>query len=73
MQAPPLPCEKCGHPHPGENCVGKRLYLFEPGQAVVTGRRIRRNGPCPCGSGKKFKHCHAQAGQFLVLKARSKS
>jgi uncharacterized protein len=19
-----------------------------------------RNGPCPCGSGKKFKHCHGQ-------------
>jgi uncharacterized protein YecA (UPF0149 family) len=18
----------------------------------------RRNDPCPCGSGKKFKHCH---------------
>ncbi len=21
------------------------------------GRRIRRNDPCPCGSGKKYKHC----------------
>jgi len=21
-------------------------------------RRTRRNDPCPCGSGKKFKHCH---------------
>jgi len=21
----------------------------------------RRNDPCPCGSGKKFKHCHGQA------------
>ena len=20
--------------------------------------KIRRNGPCPCGSGKKFKRCH---------------
>jgi preprotein translocase subunit SecA len=19
-----------------------------------------RNDPCPCGSGKKFKHCHGQ-------------
>ena len=19
---------------------------------------IRRNDPCPCGSGKKYKHCH---------------
>ena len=21
-------------------------------------RKIRRNDPCPCGSGKKYKHCH---------------
>ncbi len=21
-------------------------------------RRVRRNDPCPCGSGKRFKHCH---------------
>ncbi len=21
-----------------------------------------RNGPCPCGSGKKFKHCHGKIG-----------
>ena len=23
-------------------------------------QRIGRNDPCPCGSGKKFKHCHGQ-------------
>jgi len=23
-----------------------------------TGNKIRRNSPCPCGSGRKFKHCH---------------
>jgi preprotein translocase subunit SecA len=22
--------------------------------------RVSRNEPCPCGSGKKFKHCHGQ-------------
>ncbi|RMF67449.1 MAG: hypothetical protein D6740_11895, partial [Alphaproteobacteria bacterium] len=20
--------------------------------------RVRRNEPCPCGSGRKYKHCH---------------
>jgi preprotein translocase subunit SecA len=25
------------------------------------GRKIGRNEPCPCGSGKKYKHCHGQA------------
>jgi preprotein translocase subunit SecA len=22
------------------------------------GAKISRNDPCPCGSGKKYKHCH---------------
>ena len=24
---------------------------------VVRGEKVRRNAPCPCGSGKKYKHC----------------
>jgi preprotein translocase subunit SecA len=24
------------------------------------GARVGRNDPCPCGSGKKYKHCHGQ-------------
>ena len=24
----------------------------------ATWRNASRNGPCPCGSGKKYKHCH---------------
>jgi preprotein translocase subunit SecA len=27
---------------------------------VRSGRKIGRNEPCPCGSGKKFKHCHGK-------------
>ncbi|HPF57460.1 MAG TPA: preprotein translocase subunit SecA [Candidatus Competibacteraceae bacterium] len=27
---------------------------------VRDGRKIGRNEPCPCGSGKKYKHCHGQ-------------
>jgi preprotein translocase subunit SecA len=27
-------------------------------QAQGTAPRVGRNDPCPCGSGKKFKHCH---------------
>ena len=23
-------------------------------------RKVGRNEPCPCGSGKKFKHCHGR-------------
>ena len=25
---------------------------------MMAGDNIRRNDPCPCGSGKRFKHCH---------------
>ncbi|WP_143285575.1 SEC-C metal-binding domain-containing protein, partial [Burkholderia pseudomallei] len=24
------------------------------------GPRVGRNDPCPCGSGKKYKHCHGK-------------
>jgi preprotein translocase subunit SecA len=35
----------------GETMVGER--------AAQTGvRKVGRNQPCPCGSGKKYKHCH---------------
>ncbi len=27
---------------------------------VRSGRKIGRNEPCPCGSGKKYKHCHGR-------------
>ena len=23
--------------------------------------RVSRNAPCPCGSGRKYKHCHGKA------------
>ena len=26
----------------------------------VRGDKVGRNDPCPCGSGKKYKHCHGQ-------------
>ena len=26
-------------------------------QAVVAGKKVGRNDPCPCGSGKKYKYC----------------
>ncbi|WP_333679331.1 preprotein translocase subunit SecA [Dyella sp.] len=29
-------------------------------EPVVTGPKVGRNDPCPCGSGKKYKHCHGQ-------------
>ena len=39
---------------------GKWLYsegLLRPTTVVREGRKIGRNEPCPCGSGKKYKNC----------------
>jgi preprotein translocase subunit SecA len=27
---------------------------------LATGQHVGRNEPCPCGSGKKYKHCHGK-------------
>jgi uncharacterized protein YecA (UPF0149 family) len=34
--------------------------------------KVGRNDPCPCGSGKKFKHCHGGAGADAAHPARGK-
>jgi preprotein translocase subunit SecA len=31
-----------------------------PVQPVRVEQKVGRNDPCPCGSGKKYKHCHGQ-------------
>jgi preprotein translocase subunit SecA len=32
----------------------------KPQPFVRSGRKVGRNDPCPCGSGKKYKHCHGK-------------
>ncbi|HEY7030864.1 MAG TPA: SEC-C domain-containing protein [Thermomicrobiales bacterium] len=29
----------------------------------ATSKRVGRNDPCPCGSGRKFKHCHGRGAR----------
>jgi SWIM/SEC-C metal-binding protein len=31
--------------------------LLNPPKPMITEQKIGRNEPCPCGSGKKYKHC----------------
>jgi preprotein translocase subunit SecA len=42
--------------------VGSDNAVAEPVIAPVLndGPKVGRNDPCPCGSGKKYKHCHGQ-------------
>ncbi len=37
--------------------VGIRREPPPKKQAVVAGKKVGRNDPCPCGSGKKYKYC----------------
>jgi len=30
------------------------------GAMANAGPKVGRNDPCPCGSGKKYKHCHGK-------------
>jgi preprotein translocase subunit SecA len=46
-EEPPLPAEE-----PGQE-EARQPFVRE-------GRKIGRNEPCPCGSGKKYKHCHGR-------------
>jgi len=44
------PSEQPGQPSPGRPPAKQQTVKRE-------GRKIGRNDPCPCGSGKKYKHC----------------
>jgi SEC-C motif-containing protein len=42
---------------------GRWLYDegdITPETIVRAGPKVGRNDPCPCGSGKKYKHCHGR-------------
>jgi preprotein translocase subunit SecA len=52
----------------GQDYAANERDKFEPGDTRVAEKqapvkvapKIGRNDPCPCGSGKKYKHCHGK-------------
>jgi hypothetical protein len=43
----------------------KKLYLeAKKMNTVVKPKKIGRNDPCPCGSGKKYKICHGRTPEL---------
>jgi preprotein translocase subunit SecA len=64
LEETPLPAMQAMHLNPltGENEV-EQAGLW-PDDAPVdpnnprTWSKVQRNAPCPCGSGRKYKHCH---------------
>ncbi|MCB1491264.1 MAG: SEC-C domain-containing protein, partial [Rhodobiaceae bacterium] len=75
MQPPELPEADLEHleaqhinPMTGENEMAGDVALMERPAAAQqidparpeTWGKVPRNSPCPCGSGKKYKHCHGR-------------
>ena len=46
-------------PNPNTNENNKTNNELSRNNAPIT-KKIPRNSPCPCGSGKKYKHCHGK-------------
>jgi preprotein translocase subunit SecA len=46
--------------HPGMGGYGADEEAADVDLQVSDMPKVGRNDPCPCGSGKKFKHCHGQ-------------
>jgi len=44
----------------GDARDGSRRDPTARAQPVVVEERVGRNEPCPCGSGRKYKHCHGR-------------
>ena len=43
----------------------KKLYLeAKKMNTIVKPKKIGRNDPCPCGSGKKYKYCHGRTPEL---------
>jgi preprotein translocase subunit SecA len=44
-------------PPQGSDIVSEAAAAMEKAKPVRVGPKVGRNDPCPCGSGKKYKHC----------------
>jgi preprotein translocase subunit SecA len=44
----------------GEAAAADDRLKDQPQPYVRPERKVGRNEPCPCGSGKKYKHCHGR-------------
>jgi preprotein translocase subunit SecA len=60
-EAAPAPAPGAGRMAPsGPEALPQRPAMAPQDPVVREGRKVGRNEPCPCGSGKKYKHCHGQ-------------
>jgi hypothetical protein len=41
----------------------KKTKVVPRSASISSGKKVGRNEPCPCGSGRKYKHCHGKRSQ----------
>ena len=46
------------HSHIATQAAGSETSQASKPTPVVNNKKLGRNDPCPCGSGKKWKKCH---------------
>ena len=42
------------------NAPAKNMQSKKSNDTIVNKKKVGRNEPCPCGSGKKYKKCHGK-------------
>jgi hypothetical protein len=57
--------------HPNEDGSVSQEPTRPPWRSEVP--KVGRNDPCPCGSGKKYKHCHGGHGGHQVHRRRRRA
>jgi preprotein translocase subunit SecA len=65
VAAAPAPAPRWQESHGGNSSDiggGGRAPTRAAEPRTATGAKVGRNDPCPCGSGKKYKKCHALMG-----------
>ena len=57
--APEMAMAEAGAPRGGRGAGPRGRPPMNPNDPSTWGK-VSRNAPCPCGSGKKYKHCHGR-------------
>ncbi|BAL26001.1 preprotein translocase subunit SecA [Azoarcus sp. KH32C] len=60
MEEPALDNVQYHHADYDEALGAAAAVAADVGVSVQAGPKVGRNDPCPCGSGKKYKHCHGK-------------
>ncbi|MBX9631607.1 MAG: preprotein translocase subunit SecA [Burkholderiales bacterium] len=58
----PVHLENVRYQHADQDEALEEANADQKAQPIRAARKVGRNDPCPCGSGKKYKQCHGKLG-----------